>query len=166
MRLLLLPLVCIGLSATSVTWGWDSACEPLIQASEAKIAQTAWHSSSETEGLKMEAIKIDKQFFMQMNGKWQKSPMDLDKAEKVAIEQMRSDKIKVTDCKTETGETVDGKAMSVITYTTEVPNSGIPAATTTLYIGKEDHLPYKLVDKDKGNTLITYRYKDVVAPKL
>lgn len=161
-----IPVAFLGLSLSSVSWAFDNACEPIIQASEAKIAQTAWHSSSEMEGLKMEAIKIDKQFFMQMDGKWQKSPMNLDKAEKVAIEQMRSDKIKITDCKTETGETVDGKAMSVITYTTEVPNSGIPAATTTLYIGKEDHLPYKLVDKDKGNTLITYRYKDVVAPKL
>ena len=161
-----ISLACLGLSLSSVSWAFDSACEPIIQSSEAKIAQAAWHSSSEMEGLKMEAIKVDKQFFLNMDGKWQKSPMDLDQVEKTAIEQMRGDKIKVTNCKVETGATLDGKAMSVISYTTEIPDSGIPAAITTLYIGKEDHLPYKLMDKEKGSTLITYRYKDVSAPKL
>lgn len=140
----------------------DAACTPLVNASEAKLAQAAWHSVTESTGIKLEAIKVDGQFFMQMDGKWKKFPIDLDKAEKTAITQMQDGSIKVTNCKDEGSETLDGMEMTVLSYTSEVPESGIPAANAKLYIGKNDGLPYK---NSSDNTTATYRYTDVVAPK-
>jgi hypothetical protein len=140
----------------------DAACDPLLKASEAKLAQVAWHSVTESTGIKLEAIKVDGQFFMQMDGKWKKVPMDLDKAEKIAITQMQDGGIKVTNCKDEGSETVDGMEMTVLSYTSEIPKSGLSAANAKLYIGKDDGLPYKT---SSDNTTATYRYKDVIAPK-
>ncbi len=141
----------------------DAACDPLIKSSEAKISQVAWHSITESEGLKLEAIKLDGQFFMKIDGKWQKFPIDLDEAEKTAITQMQEGNIKITDCKDEGTETVDGMEMNLLSFITEIPDSGIPAAKALLSIGKEDGLPYQ---SSSADTLVTYRYKDVVAPEL
>lgn len=141
----------------------DAACDPLLKASEAKLVQVTWHSVTESTGIKLEAIKVDGQFFMQMDGKWKKLPVDImDKAEKTAITQMQEGIIKVTNCKDEGSETLDGMEMTVLSYTSEVPESGVPAENAKLYIGKDDGLPYK---NSSENTTATYHYKDVVAPK-
>lgn len=141
----------------------DAACDPLVKSSEAKLAQPAWHTTVASEGLTLESIKVDGKFYMADDGKWKKAPMNLDQAEKVAIKMMKDGKIKVTDCKDEGSDTVDGMEMSVISYVTEVPGSGVPAAATRLYIGKDDGLPYK---SSSDEVTATYQYKGVVAPKL
>lgn len=146
----------------SSVFALDAACEPIIESSEAKIAQPAWHSVSAGEGLTLEAMKVDGKFFMKTDDKWRKFPVNLDEAEKTAITQMREGAINITNCKDEGSETLEGMEMTVIQYTAEVLKSGIPAADAKLYLGKEDGLPYKVVGND---TTVTYRYKDVVAPK-
>ncbi|EIJ35522.1 hypothetical protein [Thiothrix nivea] len=144
----------------------DAACDPLVKSSEAKIAQPAWHVVVEGGGTKLESIKVDDQFFMSQGDKWMKSPMNLDEAEKIAIKQMQDGGIKITNCKDEGTETVDGVEMNILSYTTEIPGSGFPAVTAKLYIGKDDGLPYKSVAEDEDKTTTVTRYQDVVAPKL
>lgn len=141
----------------------DAACEPILKASEAKLAQAAWHSTVESEGTKLESIKVDGQFFVNMDGKWRKSPMSLDEAEKIAIGMMKDGSVKVTDCKDEGEDTLDGVAVTVLSYQSEVAN--LDSGTVKLYIGKDDGLPYQSVTDD-GKTTSSTRYKDIAAPKL
>lgn len=147
----------------STAFALEAACEPLIKSSEAKIAQSAWHSVH-SEG---EAIKVGDKSYMKMDGKWIESPLDLAEVEKKVIESVQSGELKVTGCKEEGTEKIGGKTMQVFVYTTEIPNSGIPAATAKLYIGQEDGLPYLQTGVDeKDSTKVTYTYKDVTAPQL
>ncbi len=164
-RLILLPLLlATSLPKPNVTL--DASCTPLIQSSEAKIAQPAWHSVTQTTGMSLEAMKVDGKFYIQMDGKWMAAPMDLDKAEKIAISQLQNGDIKVSHCKEEGTETLDGIEMQIFSYTSEIPASGLPATTAKLYIGKTDNLPYKITDGNAQATTVTYRYKDISAPTL
>lgn len=141
----------------------DSACEPLIKASEAKISQPAWHSVIAADDVHLEAIKVDGQYFTLMEGTWQTSPMNLDEAERIAIAMMRDGGIKVTDCKDEGTEILDGMKMTVLSYYTEVPGSGMPGGVARLLIGQQDGLPYRATSEPDGTT-VTYRYQGVSAP--
>lgn len=141
----------------------DAACEPILKASEAKLAQAAWHSTVESEGTKLESIKVDGQFFMSMDGKWQKSPMNLDEAEKIAIGMMKDGSLRVTNCKDAGEDTVDDVAVTVLSYQSEAGDLG--GGAVKLYIGKDDGLPYQSVTDD-GKTTSSTRYKDIAAPKL
>ena len=141
----------------------DAACEPILNASEAKLTQAAWHSTVKTDGATLESIKVDGQFFMSMGGKWQKSPMNLDEAEKIAIGMMKDGSIKVTNCKDEGEDTLDGVAVTVLSYQSEAGDLG--GGAVKLYIGKDDGLPYQSVTDD-GKTTSSTRYKDIAAPKL
>lgn len=141
----------------------DAACDPLIKASEAKLAQAAWHSTVKTDGATLESIKVDGQFFMSMDGKWQKSPMNLDEAEKIAIGMMKDGSLKVTNCKDEGEDTVEGVAVTVLSYQSEAGDLG--SGTVKLSIGKDDGLPYQSVTDD-GKTTSSTRYQDIAAPKL
>ena len=152
-------------STTASSATLDPACETVIKASEAKLAQAAWHMITEAEGLKLEAIKLNDQFFMNADGKWQPAP-DLSHAEHVAIGMMKDGTIKMTDCKEEGSDTLDGVAVMMFSYHSDM--AGMGAGTNQIYIGKADGLPYKsLVKTDKGETSSqTIRYKQVVAPQL
>lgn len=143
----------------------DTACEAVIKASEAKLAQATWHMITEADGLKLEAIKLNDQFFMNAEGKWQPAP-DLSHAERVAIGMMKDGTIKMTDCKAEGSDTLDGVEVMILSYHSDM--AGMGAGTNQLYIGKADGLPYKSLAKtDKGGTSSqTIRYKEVVAPQL
>lgn len=141
----------------------DAACEPIVKASEAKLAQVAWHSTVKTDGATLESIKVDGQFFMSMDGKWQKSPMNLDESEKIAIGMIKDGSLKVTDCKNEGEETIDGVAVTVLSYQSEAGD--LDSGAVKLYIGKDDGLPYQSVTDD-GKTTSATRYKDIAAPKL
>lgn len=141
----------------------DDDCQPLVAVSEAKLAQPAWHSVTLSAGLTLEAMKVNGLFFMRMDGNWQRSPMNLDEAERIAIASMEDGSIKISDCKEEGTQTLDGVKMQVFSYTSEMPGSGMPASTAKLYLGKGDGLPY-LLTTDDGVTKVMYRYKDVVAP--
>lgn len=143
----------------------DAACEPILKASEAKLTQAAWHSTVEIAGEKLEAIKVDGQFFMSIDGKWQKSPMNMDDAEKITIGMIKDGSIKVTDCKDDGEDTVEGVAVTVLSYNSEAGDLG--GGTVKLYIGKDDGLPYKSAMEDgKTTASASTRYQNVIAPKL
>lgn len=148
-------------SATTI----DPACAAVIKASEAKLAQAAWHTITEADGLKLEAIKVNEQFFMNTEGTWQPAP-DLSHAERVVIGMMKDGSLKMTDCKEEGSDTLDGIEVAVLSYHSDM--AGIGAGTNQVYIGKADGLPYKsLTTTDKGElSTQTVRYKEVTAPPL
>lgn len=76
------PLLTL-LAASSPVLALEAACDPIFKASAMKIAQARWHSVIDTKGAKMEAMKVDGQFFMRIDdGQWQRGP-DLDHAETV-----------------------------------------------------------------------------------
>lgn len=163
MKQILLATILLGALPTALAF--DTACDPLIKASEAKLAQESWHSVTETKDEKIQAIKLKGEYFVEFDGKWQKAPMDMDQAEKAAIELIKSDTIKITDCKEEASETMDGIEMMVFSYSSEMLGSGIPKTTSKLYIGKEDGLPYKTL-LDQEGSMNTIKYKDISPPKI
>lgn len=160
------PILAASLLLTLVppVFALDAACEPILKASEAKLAQTAWHSTVESEGTKLESIKVDGQFFMNMDGKWEKSPMNLDEAEKIAIGMIKDGSFKVSECKDAGTDSIDGIAVNVLSYHSGEAGE-LGEGTVKLYIGKDDGLPYKSV-MEEGKTTSATRYKDVSAPKL
>lgn len=163
MKFLCANTLLLTLFSCSAALALDSACEPLIKSSEAKIAQPAWHSMHAAG----EAIKTADKSYMKMDGKWIESPIDLDAVERQVIESVKTGELKVSDCKEEDSTMLDGKEMRVFIYTAAIPNSGLPAATTKLYIGKEDGLPYLQTGLSAEETnKVTYSYQDITAPTL
>jgi len=146
-------------AGSPVTDTLEAACEPVLKANEAKLAQPAWHSITESDGLKLEAIKVDGQYFMKVSDQWQQGP-NMDHAENVAIGMLKDGSIKLSDCQEDGSETLDGVETTVFRYNATVEDS--PASRTTLYIGKVDGLPYKT---DADGTVNTVRYQGIAVPK-
>lgn len=160
-----LLLVTVFLTGLPPVFALDSACEPLLKASEAKLAQESWHSITESKDLKVQAIKLKGEYFVEFDGKWQKSPMDMNQAEIAALELIKSGTLKITECKDEGSETLDGIDMQVFSYSSEIPGSGVPKTTSKLYIGKADGLPYKTL-LDQEGSVNTIKYQDISPPKI
>ena len=163
-RYVAIYLLSVGISNVAVA-GLDSACMPVINASEARAAKAMWESVTvvSPNDFKMEAMKVGGQHYTRMTGSknWKKSALDLSEAERQVVAEIRSGKIKISKCKAETNETLDGVAMQVVSYTIEM--AGAPAASAKLYIGKSDGLPYA----QTGNSVKTrFRYTGITVPKL
>jgi hypothetical protein len=140
----------------------DAACELVLNASEARIKQPAWHSIMEFgQGKRMEAIKVNGQFFHQIDGKWAKFPINLDVVEGKLLAQIRSGEVKLTQCKVVGTDTVEGVSVTLISSRTEM--TGAPPSGATLYVGKQDGLPYRQVG---DSVTVVYRYQAIVEPKL
>ncbi len=162
-RYLAVFLLSIGISNVAVA-GIDAACMPIINSSEARAAKAMWESVTvvSPNDFKMEAMKVGGQHYTRMTGSknWKKAAVDLSEAERKVVADVKSGKIKISKCKTEASETVDGVAMQVVSYTIEM--AGAPAASAKLYIGKSDGLPYA----QTGNSVKTrFRYTGITAPK-
>lgn len=158
--LFLLGFLSAALSAP--TYALDQACEAILSASEARLKQASWHSVTIiNKSLRLEVIKANGQFYNNIDAKWSKSPINLDDTERALNAQVRSGEVKITQCKLVGSETINGVAVNVISSRTEM--AGLPAADSSLYIGKADGLPYRQVG---ANLVVEYSYKDVTAPKL
>ncbi|WP_295405514.1 hypothetical protein [uncultured Thiocystis sp.] len=156
------PLLTL-LAASSPVLALEAACDPIFKASAMKIAQARWHSVIDIKGAKMEAMKVDGQFFMRIDdGQWQRGP-DLDHAETVMLEMMQSGKAKVTNCQDDGEETLEGLATRITRYTIEIAGLPEPASNVTLQTSQDAGLP---VRQSSDTTTIRYRYHDIVAPEL
>ncbi len=160
-------VVCLlGLSVSSIAFaGLDAACMPVIKSSETRAAAPTWESVTvvSPSNFKMEAMKVGAQFYTRMTGakNWSKAPFNLSEAELKSIAEIKSGKIKVSQCKAGANETIDGVVMQVLTYTVEM--TGAPATTAKLYVGKSDGLPYA---QTSAQTKTRFRYTGITAPKL
>lgn len=140
----------------------DSACNPILTASEARMKLSSWHSVTLiNSSMRMESMKVNGMFFQQINGAWMKSPVNFDIAERDMLAQIRSGEAKLSQCKSAGFEIVDGVPVSVVSFRIEL--KGAPAADSKLYIGKLDGLPYKQVGQSVD---VSYNYKNISAPKL
>ena len=158
-------VIALNLFALSPAFALDATCEPIVKASETKIAQPTWHSVIEVDGMKLEAMKVDGQFFMATDGKWQKAPMDMDTAEKITIGMMKDGTIQLSNCKEDEAENVDGVEMTVLSYHSDMKDMG--SGTAKLYIGKADGLPYKFLSDSAGEQHTqTVRYQNISIPTL
>ena len=148
------------LVGSSTVHALDKACEPFIAAAEKAADQPARHTVSEsTDGPRMEAISVDGKFYANIGGKWREMKADLSAAERKINADVRSGKIKVTDCKNLGSETVDGTPTSVTGYT--IVMGDMAPAPSKIYVGK-DGLPYAIASEGQR---VRYRYTGVTAPK-
>ena len=161
MRFRCLSLFLFALVATPSVFALDATCEMVLKASEARIDQPAWHSITETGGMRMEAIKANGQFYRRTSEKWTKFPVNIDDTERKLLTQIRSGELKMTQCKVVGSDSVDGIPVTVVSSRTEL--KGAPPGDAKLYIGKLDGLPYRQTGE---KFTVVYRYKGVVAPKL
>jgi hypothetical protein len=152
----------LGLLPLPAAQAQDAACMPVLKATEALLAQSAWHSVSQLDAeTKVEAMKVGGKFYSNINNAWMAMPMDLDAVSRKTVEQMRSGAIKLSNCKAAGDDTVDGVAVSKLEYHVEM--QGAPAADAVLYVGKSDNLPYRQTGSE---VTVTYKYKGVTAPAL
>jgi hypothetical protein len=155
-------LSAFSLFAAQVAQAQDAACMPVLKATEALLAQSAWHSVSQLDAeTKVEAMKVGGKFYSNINNAWMAMPLDLDAASRKTVEQMRSGAIKLSNCKAAGDDMVDGVAVSKLEYHVEM--QGAPAADAVLYVGKSDNLPYRQTGSE---VTVTYKYKGVNAPAL
>lgn len=157
-----LPLL-LALCATLPAHAFDAACAPYVKASEKTSAQAARHQViSMGADLRTESIIKDGQMYMQVNGKWMKGPPNFFKMEKEQYADLKSGKIKLSDCKKLGRETVDGIATTVYSLRTEIPGMPVPKDPAKIYIGDDG-----LIQAQSGEGYkIRIRYTGVVAPKL
>jgi len=159
------PILLLMLVTAQTALGLEPECNLLIEASEARIARSAWHSSATIDAFKSEVIKVDGKFYMNAMGEWMLAPMNLDDVERKTTASIRSGEIRVSACAQAGRETIDGVATVVFVYTVEVPGSGIPASQTRMNIGVDDRLPYRLSSTaGEVRQETTYRYTGVTAP--
>lgn len=159
-----LPLL-LAFAITLPAHALDAACEPFVKAAEKTTAQAARHNVSELGGgLRSEAIIKDGQMYMQVSGKWMKGPSTFTTNEKQLNAEMRSGKIKVSNCKKLGAETVDGIATTVYSYDMEIPEMGAFGSkkNAKVYIGGDGLIHAQLADEVK----VRIRYTDVSVPKL
>lgn len=157
---ILLAAVCL---LPAKAWAIDAACTPMVTASEARIKQAAWHSQTQLgANFRIEHMKLAGSFYSQNGGVWKKSPVSFDEAEKTMVAQIKSGETKLTGCSSSGSDVVDGVAVTV--FKSRIEMKGAPARDSTLYIGKADGLPYRQVAE--GGVNVTYKYKNITAPKL
>lgn len=157
-------LALLALIASVPAHALDAACEPFVKASEKTSAQPARHqvSSLGADAQRMESIVKDGQMFMQINGKWVQGPPNFFTMEQAQHADLRSGKIKLSDCKNLGRETVDGINTTVYSVHMLVPGMPAPTGPGKLYIG-DDGLIYAQAG---AGYKVRIRYTDVVAPNL
>ena len=139
----------------------DSACNPIVTASEIRMKLSSWHAIALiNDSMRMESMKVNGGFYKQVTGKWEKSPISFDTAEREMLAQMKSGEVKISHCKVVGSETVDGVPVMILAYRVEM--KGAPAADAKLYIGKSDGLPYKQIGQGLN---VSYKYKNISPPK-
>lgn len=139
----------------------DANCEPIMKANEASMKTPTWQKISTLTGkdFKMEIRKIDGQYYMLMGKTWKKQPASFNATVESFDNLVHSGKIKLSNCKEEGSETIEGIDTTVISYRVEMQDG--PTANAKVYIGKTDGLPYA---DASANTQSRYSYKGVVAP--
>lgn len=138
----------------------DAACETYLAAAEKSAKQPARHAVTDGGGMRSEAIVLDGQFYVQMDGKWRHMKIDFTAAELKLVNEVRAGKIAIGDCKVLGSESIEGVPMSVVSYTMSIP--GLPAAAAKAYIGKDGLIHAQVAADSK----IRYRYTGVKAPSL
>lgn len=116
------------------------------------------------DGKTMDAIVIGKDFYMNINGKWQKAPGgDMDGKMPTMRDMLTEEGLKsMKDVEYVGEETVDGKTARVYRYKSDKIKD-MPSFNAKIWIGKDDELPLKIeIDEGEKNEVkkivMTYEY--------
>lgn len=139
----------------------EAACELIMKANAVSMHTPTWQKVSTLIGkdFKIETRKVEGQYYTFMGKEWKKQDASFNAIVKSFDGEVRSGKIKLSDCKEEGSQIIDGVDTTIISYRVEV--TGAPAANAKVYIGKADGLPYA---DSSATTESRYSYKNIVAP--
>lgn len=142
----------------------DAACEPYVKAAEKSAAALERHTVTQIDAeTRIEAIKFNGAAYMKMGQAWMKAPPNVIAAENKLTAELRSGKIKLSDCKKLGRETVEGIATTVYSYQMEIPGMPKPSGEAAkAFIGDDGLVHAQSADGAK----VRFRYTGVTAPKL
>lgn len=153
----------MALAAAGNAYGLEPACEVYLQAAEKSARQPARHSTTDTEGLRLEMLIADGKMFMKEDGKWRQQPTTGASplvAEQQFIASIRAGKYPISGCRKVGSENVEGIATTIYTYTLKIP--GMPGGEARVFIGT-DGLVHAQTTADAK---VRHRYSGVTAPRL
>jgi hypothetical protein len=142
----------------------DPACETYLRAAEKSAGQTARHSISETEGLRLELIHVGGHTYTKMSGeKWKRMKNNSTlAAERKLVASMRSGEYPISACRKLGSESIDGTATTVYAYTLKIPGLPNSGGETKAYIGADGLVHGQSTTDAK----VRHRYRGVTAPSL
>ncbi len=149
------------LLASPSVFALDAACEPVIAASAARMAQPHWHAITNATSGTLEVIKADGKFYQRPSHQhWQTAP-NLDYSEQVWRENIRAGSFKLADCAPGGAQAIGDIETQIVRYRINMP--GFDPRPVMLYIGKTDGLPYQ---QTYLGAITHYSYQTVSAPVL
>lgn len=139
----------------------DAACAPFVDAADKSSHQSARQSVMEFGGgERMEAIVVDDVLYSKIGGQWKKLKTGFWAMERAQVDDMRSGKIALTQCKSLGKESVDGIATTVVGFTLSI--AGTDPIHNKVYIGVDGLIYAQASDQSR----VRYRYLGVRAPEL
>lgn len=141
----------------------DPVCDVYLRAAEKSARQPARHSTTDTDGLRMEVIVVGGRSYSRVGGRWSMVNTDLLAAERALTSAIRAGRYPLTDCRKIGPSKIDGMPTTVYAYTLNVgANRGVATGETKAHIGA-DGLVYAQSTSDAE---VHYRYRGVAAPEL
>ncbi len=135
----------------------DPACEPLVKAMRAFSEQPSIRQSTyDKDALLMQSISLKDAMYVREggNGPWRKVPFDLDKRKQMAEEALKS--MPPSGCSGPRAETRDGVAVNIYSYKQPNPMKPGEFTSASLWIGRTDGLPRRMVLSDTSYQSIEY----------
>lgn len=135
----------------------DSACEPLVKAMRAFSEQPSIRQSTyDKDILLMQSISLRDAMYLREggDGPWRKVPFDLDKRKQMAEQALKS--MPPSDCSGPRAETHDGVAVNIYSYKQPNPMKPGEFTSSSLWIGRADGLPRRMVLSDTSYQSIEY----------
>jgi len=135
----------------------DPACEPLLKAMRAFSEQPSIRQSTyDKDALLMQSISLKDAMYVREggNGPWRKVPFDLDRRKQMAEQALKS--MPPSDCSGPRAETRDGIAVNIYSYKQPNPMKPGEFTSSSLWIGRADGLPRRMVLSDTSYQSIEY----------
>lgn len=135
----------------------DPACEPLVKAMRAFSEQPSIRQSTyDKDALLMQSISLKDAMYVREggDGPWRKVPFDLDKRKQMAEQALKS--MPPSDCSGPHTETRDGVTVNIYSYKQPNPMKPGEFTSASLWIGRTDGLPRRMVLSDTSYQSIEY----------
>ena len=135
----------------------DPACAPLVKAMRAFSEQPSIRQSTyDKDVLLMQSISLKDAMYVREggDGPWRKVPFDLDKRKQMAEQALKG--MPPSDCSGPRAETRDGVAVNIYSYKQPNPMKPGEFTSASLWIGRTDGLPRRMVLSDTSYQSIEY----------
>lgn len=135
----------------------DPACEALVKTMRAFSDQPGIRQSTyEKEALQMQSLSLRDAMYLREggDGAWRKVPFGLEKRQQMAEEALKS--MPPSDCKGPRTETRDGVVVDIYSYKQPDPLKPGQFTSSSLWIGRADGLPRRIVLSETSYQSIEY----------